>query len=146
VKTRNIWNRERDVKERYENFVQIIKGKLEETTPGRKDKNKTSQMDDMGKIGNKEKKTEYVWWNSECDKAIRIRKAKLLKWKFCKTEETYLEYKRGAIIYKALIRSGMEYGAFLFHKLKMKQAQELEKIQYRAIRGALGYRSSTQPM
>jgi hypothetical protein len=37
----------------------------------------------------------------------------------------------------------MEYGAFLFHKLKKKQAQKLEKIQHRAIRGALGYRSST---
>jgi hypothetical protein len=36
----------------------------------------------------------------------------------------------------------MEYGAFLFHKLKKKKAQNLEKIQYRAIHGALGYRSS----
>jgi hypothetical protein len=32
---------------------------------------------------------------------------------------------------------------FLFHKLKKKQAQKLEKLKYRAIRGALGYRSST---
>jgi hypothetical protein len=39
VKTPNGWNRERDVKERYENFIQIIKGKLEETTPKRKNKN-----------------------------------------------------------------------------------------------------------
>jgi hypothetical protein len=45
--------------------------------------------------------------------------------------------------YKALVSSRMEYGTFLFHKLKKKQAQKLEKIQYRAIRGALGYRSST---
>jgi hypothetical protein len=45
--------------------------------------------------------------------------------------------------YNALIRSRMEYGAFLFHKLKKNQAQKLEKIQYRAICGALGYRSST---
>jgi hypothetical protein len=42
-----------------------------------------------------------------------------------------------------MIRSRMEYRAFLFHKLKKKQAQKLEKIQYRAIRGALGYQSST---
>jgi hypothetical protein len=27
------------------------------------------------------------------------------------------------ILYKALTRSRMEYGAFLFHKLKKKQAQ-----------------------
>jgi hypothetical protein len=37
----------------------------------------------------------------------------------------------------------MEYRAFLSHKLKKKQLQKLEKIQYRAIRGALSYRSST---
>jgi hypothetical protein len=33
VKRDNGWNKERDVKERYDNFTQIIKGKLEETTP-----------------------------------------------------------------------------------------------------------------
>jgi hypothetical protein len=37
----------------------------------------------------------------------------------------------------------MEYGAFLFHKLQRKQLQKLQKIQYRAIRGVLGYWSST---
>jgi hypothetical protein len=41
-------------------------------------------------------------------------------------------------LYKTLIRSRMEYGALLFHKLKKKQALNLEKIQYSAIRGALG--------
>jgi hypothetical protein len=38
VKTHHGWNRanrERDIKERYEKFIQIIKGKLEETTPKR---------------------------------------------------------------------------------------------------------------
>jgi hypothetical protein len=37
----------------------------------------------------------------------------------------------------------MEYGLFLFHELKKKQSQKLQKIQYRTIRGALGYRSNT---
>jgi hypothetical protein len=46
-------------------------------------------------------------------------------------------------LYKALTRSRMEYGAFSFHELKKKQAQKPEKIGYRKIRGALGYRSST---
>jgi hypothetical protein len=40
VKMKNRWNREKDVKERYENFIQIIKGKLEETTPKMKRKRK----------------------------------------------------------------------------------------------------------
>jgi hypothetical protein len=46
-------------------------------------------------------------------------------------------------LYKVLIRSRIEYGAFLFHKLKKKQLQKLERIKYRTIRGALGYRHST---
>jgi hypothetical protein len=32
-------HKKRDVKEKYENFIQIIKGKLEETTPKRRNKN-----------------------------------------------------------------------------------------------------------
>jgi hypothetical protein len=45
--------------------------------------------------------------------------------------------------YKTFIRSRMEYGPFLVHKIKKKQAQKLGKIQYRAIPGSQGYRSST---
>jgi hypothetical protein len=33
-------------------------------------------------------------------------------------------------LYEAIIRSRMECEAFLFHKLKKKQAQKLEKIKY----------------
>jgi hypothetical protein len=46
-------------------------------------------------------------------------------------------------LYKAFIRSRMEFGAFILHKLKKKQLQMLENIQYRTVRGALYYRSST---
>jgi hypothetical protein len=51
VKRRNRWNRERDVKERYVNFTQIIKGKLEQTTPRKKKnkQNKTSELEDKEK-------------------------------------------------------------------------------------------------
>jgi hypothetical protein len=38
-KSHNGWNRERDVKEKHNNFIQIIKGKLEETTPKRNNRN-----------------------------------------------------------------------------------------------------------
>jgi hypothetical protein len=93
VKTHVGWNRVRDVKERYDNFIQIIKGKLAETTPIRKNQHNLGNGG-QGKIGNREKQPECIWWNRECDKVIRIRKAKLLKWKYCKTEVTFLEYKR----------------------------------------------------
>jgi hypothetical protein len=47
------------------------------------------------------------------------------------------------ILYMVFIRLKIEYGAFLFHVLKKKQLQKLEKIQYRVICRALGYRSSS---
>jgi hypothetical protein len=103
VKTHNGRNRERDVRERYENFIQIIKGKLKGTNPKRKNKN------DLGhggqrKISSKDKQPECVWWTEECDKVIRIRKDKLLKRKYCETEEIFLEYKREAISPKNRLR------------------------------------------
>jgi hypothetical protein len=45
----------------------------------------------------------------ECDEVIRIRKAKLLNWKYCETEETVLEYKRTAIIAKKKIEIKQEH-------------------------------------
>jgi hypothetical protein len=56
----NGWNRERNVEERYENFIQMIKGKLEATTPKRKN---NLGNGGQGKIGNKEKQPECVWWD-----------------------------------------------------------------------------------
>jgi hypothetical protein len=85
--------RERSVKESYENFIQTIKGKLEHKTPKRKNKNNLG-IGGQGKIGNKEK-SECVWWRRECDKVMRIRKAKLLKWKYCKREETFFGIQNG---------------------------------------------------
>jgi hypothetical protein len=41
-------------------------------------------------------------------------------------------------LYKALIRSRMEHRAFLFHKLKKKQLQKLEKIQDRGNTQSIG--------
>jgi hypothetical protein len=80
IKSHNDWNRESYIKERYQNFIQVIKGKVEETTPKRKNKYNLGNGG-KGKIRDKEKQPECVWLNTECDKVIRIRKAKLLKLK-----------------------------------------------------------------
>lgn len=45
-------------------------------------------------------------------------------------------------LYKALIRSRIEYGAFLFN-LTTSQQNILDKIQYQAVRLSMGYRQST---
>ncbi|XP_014471567.1 PREDICTED: RNA-directed DNA polymerase from mobile element jockey-like, partial [Dinoponera quadriceps] len=46
-------------------------------------------------------------------------------------------------IYRALIRSRLEYGGFLLHNLSSETYQKLNRIQYKALRLALGYRTST---
>jgi hypothetical protein len=48
VKTHNGWNRERGVKESYDKLIQILKGKLEETTP-KEITTTTSEMEDKEK-------------------------------------------------------------------------------------------------
>ncbi|PNF30200.1 hypothetical protein B7P43_G08428 [Cryptotermes secundus] len=103
VKTHDGWNRERDVKERYDHLIQIIKGKVADTTPKRKSQNNFGNGG-HGTTGNREKQPACIWWNNECDKVTRIRKAKLLKWKYCKTEETFMEYKKAAVIAKNRLR------------------------------------------
>lgn len=46
-------------------------------------------------------------------------------------------------LYKALIRSRIEYGGFLLHPLSTKNLKKITVIQNRAIRLAMGYRKST---
>lgn len=46
-------------------------------------------------------------------------------------------------LYKASIRSRMEYGGFLFHLLSRKMLKKLTVIQNKALRLAMGYRQST---
>jgi hypothetical protein len=77
VKTHNGWNRDRVAKERYKNFTQIMKGRLEETAPKRKNKNNLGNAG-KEKIGKKEKQPECVWWYRECNAVIRIEKLSCL--------------------------------------------------------------------
>lgn len=46
-------------------------------------------------------------------------------------------------IYRALVRSTIEYGAFLFYNLTRSDLQKLNKIQLQNIKAALGYSAST---
>jgi hypothetical protein len=78
VKTHNGGDRERDGKERFEKCIQTNKGKLEENTPKRRNKNNLGNGG-QGRIRNKEKQPECVRWNRNCEKVIGIIKAKLLK-------------------------------------------------------------------
>ena len=47
------------------------------------------------------------------------------------------------LLYKSLVRSIMDYGMFVYYPTQKAEIDNLEKIQYLAIRYALGYRTST---
>ena len=47
------------------------------------------------------------------------------------------------ILYKSLVRSIIDYGSFVYFPTQHNQIYKLERIQYAAIRLALGYRKST---
>ena len=46
-------------------------------------------------------------------------------------------------IYRALIRSRIEYGGLLFHNISLELSAKMDKLQMRALRIAMGYRNST---
>lgn len=47
------------------------------------------------------------------------------------------------VLYKSYVRSLIDYGCFIYYPTRKKSSHKLEKIQYTAIRKALGYRFST---
>lgn len=46
-------------------------------------------------------------------------------------------------VYRATIRSRLDYGSFLLHNLNRNLSTRLDKVQLRAVRACLGYRQST---
>lgn len=54
-----------------------------------------------------------------------------------------MEINTSLLIYKSYVRSIMEYGLFVYYPRDWKGKETLEKIQYKGIRIAMGYRNST---
>lgn len=73
---------------------------------------------------------------SRCNSAINIMKYLCGTW-WGSDPETLI------ILYKSFVRSLMEYGIFLYFPKTKQYAKKIERIQYNAIRVALGYRRST---
>lgn len=46
-------------------------------------------------------------------------------------------------LFKSLIQSRIDYGCFILNDLKISQKERIEKIIFRALRAAMGYRLST---
>lgn len=74
--------------------------------------------------------------NKRCAKSLNIIKYLCGTW-WGSDPETLL------ILYKSLVRSIIDYGIFVYFPKRKNIAYKLEKIQYVAIRSALGYRKTT---
>lgn len=53
---------------------------------------------------NSKNKNPVIWWDEECSKVIRLRKAALKKWKYCKTISNYIEYKKAVAITRKTLK------------------------------------------
>lgn len=74
--------------------------------------------------------------NKKCSRALNIIKFLCGTW-WGSDPETLLT------LYKSLVRSIIEYGCFIYFPIRKNIAYKLEKIQYVAIRAALGFRKTT---
>ena len=73
---------------------------------------------------------------TKCNRALNI--IKFLRGTWCGSDpSTLLNF------YKSFVRSIIDYGSFIYFPTNKEQQKKLERIQYHAIRLAMGYRKST---
>lgn len=82
-------------------------------------------------------------WNSQIEKIVKSCTAPLNFISFLSTMWWGAAPEILLLLYRSLVRSRIEYGAFIWFQLSSKQLTILNRIQYRGIRKALGYRQST---
>lgn len=88
-------------REKYNIFTELINRAIEFSTPARK------------KVSPAQYRNPVAWWDSECDKAIRLRKASFKKWKFTKNSNDFTAYKKNRAFAIKLIKNKKRE----FHKL-----------------------------
>ncbi|KAK0156727.1 hypothetical protein PV328_012387, partial [Microctonus aethiopoides] len=54
-----------------------------------------------------------------------------------------MEVNTALMLYKSLVRSTIDYGAFIYYPGDEKNSIKIERAQYRGLRTAMGYRNST---
>lgn len=54
-----------------------------------------------------------------------------------------MEVNTALIMYKSYVRSITDYGAFIFYPKHIRSCMKLERVQFKGVRTALGYRNST---
>ncbi|XP_039310407.1 uncharacterized protein LOC113005859 [Solenopsis invicta] len=82
-------------------------------------------------------------WNSHVNKVVASCSKPLAILSFLRTTWWGSDPSLLLMLYKGLIRSRMEYGAFVWFNLPQYLTRKLEMIQFQACRTALGYRKTT---
>lgn len=80
----------------YSSFIAIIEDALVTATPGKKKQKKVPKV--------RKESPSSPWWNEECEKLIRLRKADLMKFKNTGKYEHFIEYKKRVNIMRRELR------------------------------------------
>lgn len=89
-----------DVSVRYERFIDSLINAIEFSLPMQKNK----QIDQIQQNVRKTKPV-CIWWNEECERAVRIRKAKFKSLKHKMSREQFFEFKKCDAKTKAILRN-----------------------------------------
>lgn len=79
---------------KYEFFINLISNAITSNTPQKNHKKSNSNRTNPVK-----------WWDAECDKASRLRKAAFKKWIYSKKQEDYINYKKQNAIAKGIFKN-----------------------------------------
>ncbi|XP_015111524.1 uncharacterized protein LOC107037477 [Diachasma alloeum] len=88
--------------EQYHKFVEIVKGAIETNTPKRKYQNTDSNK--TNKINKNNRDNPCKWWDDECSKAKRLRRAAQRKWEYSHSVEDRIKYNREVARTKKLFK------------------------------------------
>lgn len=90
-------NDELDIQVRYSSFMAIIERCVKEHTPTKKNPTATDR-DALYQH------KSSPWWNDECERLARLRKAALQRYKFCQSRTNFIKYRQANAVAKKTFR------------------------------------------
>lgn len=91
--------------EKYSRLTAIISKCITDAAPVERSRELESRFNRRGNNTFKSNNIPSIWWNSDCEKAVRLRKAAFLKFKFCSSYENFIEYKKNDARTKIVLRT-----------------------------------------
>lgn len=84
-----------DIQTRYSSFMAVIESCIRSHTPSSK----------RGEMNVKFRTKSTPWWNEECERLARLRKAAFLKFKFLSSFDNFVKYKQSDAVAKRYFRA-----------------------------------------